>query len=244
MFQFKLQYRLKKIPKTSANSRAKGVIPKGGKGKKARTPTPEDQFATITSGTTLFFKILYWYGDPAVCPYSNMHNAYIRAKVKEVDHNEMWVVVAYPILDTDSERIPFDVLADSAKLELPFGAREITQEEYDTHKEPNARAIPENMAPLRGASSSSSSKSKKSKTQDTRKQPAKTTFTISELDTPTDSLTAHWEAIADAPWDLGKFEVTTCKSIPTRYRPGFRTSLKRQAPRWLGNCTFYCRPCC
>ena len=177
----------------------------------------------------------------------------IRAEVKEVDHNEMWVVVAYPILDTDSERIPFDVLADSAKLELPFGAREITQEEYNTHKEPNARAIPENMAPLRGASLSSSSKSKKSKTQDTRKQPAKTTFTISELDTPTDPLTAHWEAIADAPWDLGKFEVTTCKSIPTRYRPGFKlerhnrqfwTSLKRRVTRWLGNCTFYCRPCC
>src|SRR3546814_7937147 len=95
----------------------------------------------LEEDTPLFFKILYWYGDHCACPYSNKYNAYIRAKVKEVDHDEMWVVVSYHVLGTDSVQLPFDVLADAAVLELPQGAREISQEEYGQHRQPNERAI-------------------------------------------------------------------------------------------------------
>ena len=79
--------------------------------------------------SVLYFKILGWYGDRLSCPYENSYNAYVQAKMVQVEYDEERVIVHWPVFRTDSSRLPFTVLDGWAEMTLPEGAREISRAE-------------------------------------------------------------------------------------------------------------------
>ena len=95
------------------------------------------------SETAFFVKIAHFY-ETRISALSTTSTAPIsEPKVKHVNHEEKWFVVCVSFLGVDTPMLPFDMLGEDAVQKLPFGAREITQREYDKYSRATSSSIAE-----------------------------------------------------------------------------------------------------